>query len=165
MTLLCLDVSSDECRPWIDTGEECLACLWHTLEWSKNKCLHVRWWFTLISYQPFSVYPHQTRNTCNRWWNDDHDFKHFDPNPLSALHWVSVSLPSFSLSHKNVIAFTTLLAKRMILMKWKSPAPRLIPTGFGMCYTFLRWRKQDCLSMEGTMHLSRSGAFSQVQQE
>ena len=46
-----------------------------------------------------------------------------DPNPFSALFGVSASLPSLSLSQKNVIALTTLLARRLILMKWKSPAP------------------------------------------
>lgn len=43
------------------------------------------------------------------------------PNPFSALFGVYVGPPSLSSVHSNQLAFMTLLARRIILLKWKSP--------------------------------------------
>lgn len=46
-----------------------------------------------------------------------------DSNPLSALFGVSPSLSPLNAAQKDVLAFTTLLARRVILTKWKAHKP------------------------------------------
>lgn len=46
-----------------------------------------------------------------------------EPTPLGALFGVFPSLPSLSRSEKDVLAFVTLLARRLILTNWKTPSP------------------------------------------
>ena len=43
-----------------------------------------------------------------------------EPNPWSALFGVVPSLPSLSTVKKDLLAFVTLLARRLILLHWKS---------------------------------------------
>ncbi len=76
-----------------------------------------------------------------------------DPNSFSAIFAES---PSFSLSQKNVITITTLLARRLIPMKWKSPAPLSHTHWIQDVLYFLKLEKTS-FSKEGPMHLSRSG--------
>ena len=45
----------------------------------------------------------------------------FEPNVMTAVF--GISPPNLSKYKAHLIAFTTLLARRLILMKWKSPAP------------------------------------------
>ena len=44
-----------------------------------------------------------------------------EPTPLGALFGVFPSMPSLSKSERDVLAFVTLLARRLILINWKSP--------------------------------------------
>ena len=46
-----------------------------------------------------------------------------DPSPLSALFGVTPQAVNLSSSKSNVVAFCTLLARRLILFRWKDPFP------------------------------------------
>lgn len=46
-----------------------------------------------------------------------------EPDALGALFGVFPSLPSLSKSKRHVLAFVMLLARGLILIKWKSPTP------------------------------------------
>ena len=45
-----------------------------------------------------------------------------EPTPLGALFGVFPSIPSFSKAERDILAFVSLLARRLILLNWKSPA-------------------------------------------
>lgn len=49
--------------------------------------------------------------------------KNIEPNPVIALFGVTSQIPSLSSGEKSFIAFVSLLARRLILLKWKSVAP------------------------------------------
>ena len=54
------------------------------------------------------------------------------PNPLTALFGVLPPALCLSSNKKDLVAFSTLLARRLILLKWKSSGPP----------TFVNWTKE-----------------------
>lgn len=46
-----------------------------------------------------------------------------DPSPLTALFGVTPQAVNLSHAKSNVVAFCTLLARRLILFRWKDPLP------------------------------------------
>ncbi len=136
-------------QPCLDQILICLirSLIYYSCNTSKADLTHMFWSCTKLRQFWFSIF--EILNTAFNLG--------IQPNPIMALFGVTGDDIHITKDKENALAFATLIARRRILLEWKSPIPPKLSLWLSDVIFFLKTEKSHILSEDQPEHFTKHG--------